>query len=1502
MTDLPVILLAFANEHSSGRYLARLSQEQELLWARVNNAETLCKPELVTNATFDKIDGVFQRYKERVAIFHYGGHANEECLLLTSSSRTARETDLRGLLGFWGRKGGLRLVFLNGCSTAPQVDDLLQAGVSGVIATARPVNDDTACGLADRFYGKLAAGFSIRDAFDQAQEGVNPSGRMPPRELILEGTDFAPEDITNERGFPWALRSRAESHAEKTSLPELAGRPLFGLPKIPKHEPLPPSPYRHLKPFTHKEATVFFGRDHEIRALYDLVTSPSSRSVILYSGPTGVGKSSVLDAGLVPRLAASHEVLYFHRDPVLGLLGTLARKLDPVASDEAQNSPVDLARLWGDRERPDRPLVAIIDQVEEVFTRPLAFVPPADAPAAIGKPRIYPDAELAELLYGLRAAFANPDREARPRGKLILGFRKEWLQEVERAHRAVELGYERMLLAPLDHPRIIEAIEGPIRDPDLKRHYGLTIEAALAERIARELEHDAGAALAPTLQVLLTNLWRSESGKGMGASFTHALYEHLKRHGVLLKDVLDQGLEALAAWRPELVRSGLAIDLLEHHTTSMDTAETRTRGDLLARYPHRADALEESLRVLENSYLLVPAETRLEVETDTLLTDQTRSELSTTRLGHDTLAPLVRDKFRKSDAPGQRARRLLENRSPDWRNGRIGAVLDRADLDTVEAGVSGMRAWDAEENHKAETRLVEASRSEQARRTLTRHILRAVAAAAAVVICVSGAIAWWQWGTAEHRFKIATSRELAALSTVERSRRQDLSLLLAVEALRIENTAEARDSLYNALQERPRLRCYLHIHEAHVGSVAFNPTGDLLAVAIDRGVVLWDVAAQKRVAEEPLFVREGLVGSISFSPDGKTLAAGLDRGVVFWDVASRQRLADDLVPVTEGRVWSIAFSPDGRMLAAGLDLGDDLGGGVVLWDVASRKRLTDDPLPVTEGSVTSVAFSPSSKELAAGFHGSILSGGGGVIFWDVISRKRLAGESLFVREGLVGSISFSPDGKTLAAGLHLGVGLNSGGGVVLWNTASRTRLGDNPLPVDEGSVESVSFSKNGEYLAAAFDRGVVLWAVATRKRLPDDVYPMPEGFVRGANFSPDGKTLAVGCIRGVVLWDTAPRVRLAGDPLQVREGFVESVAFSPDGKSLAVASAVFDRKGTVDSGAILCEVESQKLVRRKLLPSGECSLLSVAFSPDGTSLAAGFGLFDHGDSVGGGVALWDVAEWKQRGVLQLPSQDGPVRSVAFSRDSKILAGGCNRGVVLWDVASRQQLTSDSFPVINGRVGSVAFSSDGSTLAAGFDRGALLFDLSSRKSFVANPLSATEGRVDSVAFSRDGRLLAGGCDRGVVLWNVAARKPASSKVLQVEEGRVQSVAFSLDGKLLAAGLERGFVVLWDVATRRRLMQDPLVVGEAQVKSVQFHPDGKSLATGLAGPRGGGVVLWDIDLNSWEQLAGQIANRNFTWKEFHEYFPEKLMYRRTFPHLPRPPDFTQDDEELPTDASR
>jgi WD40 repeat protein len=183
-------------------------------------------------------------------------------------------------------------------------------------------------------------------------------------------------------------------------------------------------------------------------------------------------------------------------------------------------------------------------------------------------------------------------------------------------------------------------------------------------------------------------------------------------------------------------------------------------------------------------------------------------------------------------------------------------------------------------------------------------------------------------------------------------------------------------------------------------------------------------------------------------------------------------------------------------------------------------------------------------------------------------------------------------------------------------------------------------------------------------------------------------------------------------------------------------------------------------------------------------------------------------------------------------------------------------------------------------------------------------------VQDITFGPDGKTLAAGYfggdspgddardDGGVVLWDGATRHRLTQEPLPVDEDFTFSVAFSPDGKSLGAAYygvgPRHGVEVWDVATRQRLAQEPLRVSEGRVHGVAFSPDGKTLAAGYSDRdySGGGVVLWDVDLDSWQRRAGRIANRNFTWEEWRQYFPDE-PYRTTFPELPVPLDVPAND---------
>ena len=551
----------------------------------------------------------------------------------------------------------------------------------------------------------------------------------------------------------------------------------------------------------------------------------------------------------------------------------------------------------------------------------------------------------------------------------------------------------------------------------------------------------------------------------------------------------------------------------------------------------------------------------------------------------------------------------------------------------------------------------------------------------------------------------------------------------------------------------------------------------------------------------------------------------------------------------EGYVSSVSFSRDGKTFAAGYGDGNG-GGGVVLWNAVGRKRLTKEPINVKEGRVVSICFSPDGKKFAAGYGDG--HGGGGVVLWDAEVKKRLSEETLIVKEGNLYSVSFSPDSKMLAAGYGRGQGFAGGyGGVVLWDAEERKRLAEEPLTVKEGSVNSISFSPDSRILAAGYDGGIVLWDTAGRNGLTKEEFDVNEGNVSSLSFSPDGNTLAIGYHKdgggGVVLRDASWKYGLRKEPLAVKEGNVSSVSFSPDGSTLAAGY----KNGGI-GGVVLWDAPGRKRLAEEPLALEEGEVSSVSFSRDGKTLAAGYGDVKGG----GGVVLWDAVGRKRLTKEPITVKKGKVSSVSFSPDSKILAVGYGYGTgnsfggfVLWDTVERMLLAVEALTPPEDYVSSVSFSPDGKTLAVGY------------------------GAHNEIG--------------GFVLWDVERKKRLSGETFTVKEGNVSEVSFSPVGKTLAAryGLREGDgVVLWNAAERKRLVEETLT-RKSGMTSMSFSPDGKTLA---AGSWFDGVVFWDVDPYSWMRLAGEIANRNLTRKEWREYFPEEKTYHKTFDWLPEPPE--------------
>jgi serine/threonine protein kinase/WD40 repeat protein len=430
--------------------------------------------------------------------------------------------------------------------------------------------------------------------------------------------------------------------------------------------------------------------------------------------------------------------------------------------------------------------------------------------------------------------------------------------------------------------------------------------------------------------------------------------------------------------------------------------------------------------------------------------------------------------------------------------------------------------------------------------------------------------------------------------------------------------------------------------------------------------------------------------------------------------------------------------------------------------------------------------------------------------------------------------ALAPGGRTLATG-------GAAGGVVrLWDGSSGQPAGD--LEGLARPVEAIAWSPDGVLLAAAAAGAdgkageVKVWDASGHKVAA--TLPAPAAFVRLA-FSANGRRLAVsggGPTGGeVVIWDTSgwetvSTVRQPGRPFT-------ALALSPDGAAVAVGLGA-DRVPNPGQVAIYLSATGARTASLAC----RSGVRSLAFSPDGRSLVAG--------GCDREAWLWSVLPparpFNLLATLGLPGDPAFVTSVAFSPDGTTLATACGR-VVLWDALSGNR--RGTVPDVSQATGA-AFTADGLGLVVTEPGRVRLCSASGGEA--AQRLRGHFGRVRTVAFVADGRtVMSAGDGDGVRLWDRKTGRPGASFGRRTMTG----AAITADGRTLAFGDEDGSVMLYDVATKRPIAQ--MKEHTMPVCWLAFSPDGRSLATSAGGPNRGEPVevkLWDVATASLRATLG------------------------------------------------
>jgi WD40 repeat protein/transcriptional regulator with XRE-family HTH domain len=872
----------------------------------------------------------------------------------------------------------------------------------------------------------------------------------------------------------------------------------------PQLGPVASSPYRGLSVFEEQDAGWFFGRDAVTTEVLERMSRLlAGAGLLVVSGVSGAGKSSLLRAGVLPRIRAAGLpgapgsrswpclVLTPTRAPLdeLALRVAVLDGADAVAVRRGLDTapawfaltawqaalarprgPGDSAGLAAERDLParHRRVVLVVDQFEEVFTQC----------ADEGQRRAFITA-----LHAAATAGHGPDQA--PAALVVLSVRADFEARCADYPQLAGPVQDRYLVTAMTQRQLRMAITEPAKKAGAKVDDGLA-DLLLAE--VRTGQPGAfGAGVLPLLSHALDQAWRCRAGQAL----TLADYDRAGGIEGSVAASAQRAYDRLSLAQQAAARQ-VFLRLTATSSEGVDTAGRATRAELTeGKSAAEIRDVEAVLEAFAAERLLTLAAGTVELSHEVLL----------------TAWPLLRDTWLADTRADRIVRTRLHHTAAEWaRHSRDRSYLYAGTLLAAATDAAARIGADPARHpplSQTDTDFLHASDSAHRRTVRRRRGLIALLTALVLGLSTATVLAVRASQQVAQQRDIVISGLLISQSQQLGDADPVLSKLLAVAAWRLNPSSAARYAML-AAAARPGA-AVLTSHAGPVDSVAFSRDGTTLATGNADGTVrLWDVATRRQTAT--LAGPAGPVNAVAFSRDGTTLATGNADGTIrLWDVATRRQIAALTGPT--GPVNSVAFSPDGTTLATG-----NADGTIRLWDVATRRQTA--ALTGPAGAVNSVAFSPDSVTLASS------SADGSVWFWDATSVPCPGGPGpLTSNTSPATSVAFSPDGTTLATG-------NNDGTVRLWDVATHQQI--TALTGPAGPVTSVTFSLDGTTLASASPGHTVrLWDLATRHPIGAPLTGHT-GRVTSVTFSPDGTTLASGSADQTVrLWNIAYLVNVA---------------------------------------------------------------------------------------------------------------------------------------------------------------------------------------------------------------------------------------------------------------------------------------------------------------------------------------------------------------------------------------